>query len=390
VSGAGLYLLRQTYAPIRTEAVRQAMREIEGDLSFGGVNAVEQAFFPDAAQWLGSDRGNLILMDAAGQVFASLNDNFLQGQARLNLLTPRYHSGRSGRWSWGECGPAVILNEAGEILYRLSFLPDTAHHDEGDRSTAFGLDSPPYDAYFPPLNQALYRAYASYLENGVVYDDWEGEAPPDPDAVLSPETPGEGIRYEAWMEPPSVQRALLLGATQADVDAVKRYCAWEQEQLKQAGDLCAQLVADETKERFALAIYENNDQTNAAYNRTMRLWSWFANLLPVWIVGLMLLIVMMAFWVLRDARKRDFKPMLWGVLTLLGNVVTLIVYLIVRPTPARCPACGAGTHREYIACPMCGHALRAMCPSCGRAQESAWVCCPYCGRNRSEERRPKP
>ncbi len=29
VSGAGLYLLRQTYAPIRTEAVRQAMREMK-------------------------------------------------------------------------------------------------------------------------------------------------------------------------------------------------------------------------------------------------------------------------------------------------------------------------------------------------------------------------
>ncbi len=238
-----------------------------------------------------------------------------------------------------------------------------------------------------PLNQALYRAYASYLENGVAYDDWEGEAPPDPDAVLSPRHPAKGYATRrGWSPPPCKER--FCSARRRRMDAVKRYCAWEQEQLKQAGDLCAQLVADETKERFALAIYENNDQTNAAYNRTMRLWSWFANLLPVWIIGLMLLIVMMAFWCAGTAKAR-LQADAVGRPDALGNVVTLIVYLIVRPTPARCPACGAGTHREYIACPMRTCAARNVSER-GRAQESAWVCCPYCGGNHPEERRPKP
>ncbi len=97
-------------------------------------------------------------------------------------------------------------------------------------------------------------------------------------------------------------------------------------------------------------------------------------------------IVFLAFWVLLDARRRGHRhPMLWAVLTLIGNIIAFALYLITRPAPSTmaapkgsCPLCGAKLRSDFIACPGCGILLRAKCKTCGRALEKDWSFCPYC------------
>lgn len=102
------------------------------------------------------------------------------------------------------------------------------------------------------------------------------------------------------------------------------------------------------------------------------------------------IIVFLAFWVFVDAKKRgQSRPALWAALTLIGNVVTWIIYLMVRPQMAvgvtgqkvprgECPICGTKLKNDFIACPGCGILLRSRCKNCGRALENDWSFCPYC------------
>ncbi|MCI0459830.1 MAG: PLDc N-terminal domain-containing protein [Gemmataceae bacterium] len=67
----------------------------------------------------------------------------------------------------------------------------------------------------------------------------------------------------------------------------------------------------------------------------------------------------LAFWVLRDARKRDLGESagIWVVVVVGFPLIGLVVYLCCRPNGrmAWCPRC----HRELLAaltqCPHCGH-----------------------------------
>lgn len=104
-------------------------------------------------------------------------------------------------------------------------------------------------------------------------------------------------------------------------------------------------------------------------------------------------------WVYRDAQKRGMSGILWLLLVLIGNVIGLLIYAIVRsetpirrPTeagpagPACCPAdtcagCGKPLASGYIYCPYCGKSLKAVCPACGKPVEAEWKACPVCGAN---------
>ena len=102
------------------------------------------------------------------------------------------------------------------------------------------------------------------------------------------------------------------------------------------------------------------------------------------------IIVFLAFWVFVDAKKRGQKaPALWAILTLIGNVVAWIIYLMVRPQMVKnaagqpmakgvCPICGTKLKSDFIACPGCGILLRSRCKNCGKALENDWSFCPYC------------
>ena len=374
IMGAGLWFLRQGYGATRNEEVAEAMRDAQFDLSFGGVGAVIRMNMSDAEGWLGSANGNLIMLDKEGDVLGSANKNFLDGWEMLRLVVSPYHTSRRDSMGFYEDSAlALVLDREGQILCRFRLVAG------GDEPQAFGRENPDFAEWFPSINQPIYAAYVQYLEDGDVdYSGWEEEWSQEAFEDALEAFDGQ-IDSEAWMNNFDVLQALSNGATQADVDRVKQYCEWERDQLRQAGDWCAQMVRSDDGELYALALYENNEATNAGFNEMMRRWDLFYRLAPFWLFGLAVLILLMAFWAFRDARRRDFKPALWGILVLLGNVVALVIYLLVRPGDARCPACGAGVRRDFVACPMCGHALHTRCPSCGRAQEDAWVCCPYCG-----------
>jgi hypothetical protein len=102
-------------------------------------------------------------------------------------------------------------------------------------------------------------------------------------------------------------------------------------------------------------------------------------------------------WVYRDAEKRGMSGILWLLLVLIGNIIALIIYAIVRSeTPIRrsaqsgapgaaccppgaCPGCGKPLAAGYAFCPYCGRGLTKTCPACGKPVEESWKACPVCG-----------
>jgi double zinc ribbon protein len=97
------------------------------------------------------------------------------------------------------------------------------------------------------------------------------------------------------------------------------------------------------------------------------IWFWF--LLPSWVYV--------------DALQRDMpRPLLWAVLTLIGSVFALMVYLISRPTDVRefrCPQCSKVLNGSKAGCPYCGTDLSAVfCPQCQYPLKPDWSFCPSC------------
>lgn len=102
-------------------------------------------------------------------------------------------------------------------------------------------------------------------------------------------------------------------------------------------------------------------------------------------------------WVYRDAEKRGMSGILWLLLVLIGNVIGLLIYAIVRSeTPVRrptqageaqppggpagaCPACGKPLTAGHAFCPYCGKNLKKTCPVCGKPVAEEWKVCPACG-----------
>lgn len=101
-------------------------------------------------------------------------------------------------------------------------------------------------------------------------------------------------------------------------------------------------------------------------------------------------------WVYRDAEMRGMSGILWLLLVLIGNVIGLLIYAIVRSEtpvrrkdqgaaaappapPATCGGCGKPIGAGFEFCPYCGKAVKSVCPACGKPVESGWKVCPACG-----------
>jgi hypothetical protein len=133
---------------------------------------------------------------------------------------------------------------------------------------------------------------------------------------------------------------------------------------------------------------------------------WFDGFGPLSVFPLVLLPVALIvlwgavlIWVYRDAEKRGMSGILWLLLVLIGNVIGLLIYAIVRSeTPVRqqaggaalasdghgpdkCPGCGNALGTGYAFCPHCGKSLKKTCPVCGKPVEGSWKACPSCGTN---------
>lgn len=108
------------------------------------------------------------------------------------------------------------------------------------------------------------------------------------------------------------------------------------------------------------------------------------------IVSLILLVIwiLVIAWVYRDAERRKMNGLLWALLVLIGNLIGLIIYLIIR-TESRtrvpeenlpvCPGCQKPIQDDFAFCPSCGHVLKPQCPKCKTEIRNGWKICPHCG-----------
>jgi hypothetical protein len=105
-------------------------------------------------------------------------------------------------------------------------------------------------------------------------------------------------------------------------------------------------------------------------------------------IALFALWIFVLFWVYRDAESRGMSGILWTLLVLIGNVVGLIIYLIVRNESGgraqarpgeKCPSCGNPVASGFTYCPHCGSMLKPVCPSCHKPIDRSWKVCPNCG-----------
>lgn len=123
-------------------------------------------------------------------------------------------------------------------------------------------------------------------------------------------------------------------------------------------------------------------------------------------LGLLVLVFWLglAWWVLRDARRRVDDPWLVGLAALVALVVPFLgalVYLVFRAPEtladvhareiellalksrieqpeSRCPVCRARVEPSFLACPMCTSRLKQSCRSCTAPLDPMWQMCPYC------------
>ncbi len=111
-------------------------------------------------------------------------------------------------------------------------------------------------------------------------------------------------------------------------------------------------------------------------------------------VALIILWGAVLIWVYRDAEKRGMSGILWLLLVLIGNVIGLLIYAIVRSEtpvkrrdegagggagPEKCPGCGNRVGAGHSFCPYCGKSLKPTCPACGKMVDGSWKACPACG-----------
>jgi len=108
---------------------------------------------------------------------------------------------------------------------------------------------------------------------------------------------------------------------------------------------------------------------------------------------LLALWIMVIAWVYRDAERRGMNGVLWALLVLIGNLIGLLIYLIIRSErlPAKkavqtttCPSCQKTVEATFIFCANCGARLQAVCPGCNKPVDTSWKVCPNCGERLSK------
>jgi RNA polymerase subunit RPABC4/transcription elongation factor Spt4 len=118
--------------------------------------------------------------------------------------------------------------------------------------------------------------------------------------------------------------------------------------------------------------------------------------LPLHMLFFFFLWVAVTLGVYRDAQARGQNGLLWGLMVLVGNILGLIIYLIVRsqadsvrspmadsaigPGAVACPSCERPVRDNFAVCPYCGLELGKECRGCGKRVELDWRVCAYCGK----------
>ena len=251
--------------------------------------------------------------------------------------------------------------------------------------------------YFPDfgqyINQFIYRLAHDPLllgeETGwadLSFYEWQGET------VV-------GLDREEAAHGSTALRGLvseLNALTDEQRESLKEYVAWYDSALTASradnrNTVYARMLMSADGSRKAYLVYEYDYEklmpVRQAWERDDARRGRAANLAVCMIPAV---IVFLAFWVFVDAKRRgQSAPALWAVLTLIGNVITWIIYMMTRPQMTlslngkaaprgMCPLCGTKLKSDFIACPGCGILLRSRCKNCGHALENDWSFCPYC------------
>ena len=366
--GLGAVSVYCDHAYRETLSSNNALGELLDDLAAaadtGGAPAVENFDFSPYGLWEGkSDENfNAVLVDEDGAILARTGTLACGDMSTLDMMLARYErpidlpveaagDDSAVRTTYGRLG--LLLDESGQTVARF-----VAYDGNGAAPLKTGsVPTPTYVDSFPALDEQLYARMT---------DAGYGE---EQTAVVSDE----------------------------DVAAAEAYVRWENEELSQVGGLRADVraLSGAFAGRTLVSFYLDNDALRAVDAERMQLHACAVEAITAALILYAAFTLLLAVWVFRDARRRDFLPAMWGLLTLIGIRVAWLVYLLVRSRGAgsRCPRCGTALRMGFAYCPACGAQVRRSCPACGHAAEDGWKVCPYCGRElpkRAEEGRSAP
>ena len=348
--GLGAMSVYCDHAYRETLSSRNALGELLDDLAAaadtGGAPAMENFDFSPHGLWEGrtDENFNAVLVDEDGAILAQTGTLACGNISTLDVMLARYErpielSEADGssvhRTTWARLG--LLLGENG----RMPFIA----YCIGDAPLRTGsVPTPTYADSFPALDEQLYARMT---------DAGYGE---EQTATVSDE----------------------------EIAAAEAYVRWENEQLARVGELRADVrtLSGAFAGRTLVSFYLDNDALRAMDANRDQLHFLAVQAVTAALILYAAFTLLLAVWVFRDARRRDFLPAMWGLLTLIGNVVAWLVYMLVRSrgVGSRCPRCGTALREGFAYCPACGAQVRRCCPACGRAAEDGWKVCPYCGR----------
>lgn len=110
-------------------------------------------------------------------------------------------------------------------------------------------------------------------------------------------------------------------------------------------------------------------------------------IIPV-LIAILLIAVLLAVYVYRDARRREMNAPLWTLIVVFApGFIGLIIYLLVRGSHSdlSCPNCYKPVKSNFAVCPHCGTKLRPSCPNCFTPVEPGWSLCPQCAQPLPQE-----
>lgn len=221
------------------------------------------------------------------------------------------------RTDYGRLG--LLTGEDGQIIAR--FIAYCSGQDAPLKTDS--VSTPAYVQYFPSLDRELY-------------------------ARMTSEGYSEDQTYTVSDE---------------DIAKAEAYVRWENAELAQVGELRAEVrpLAGAFAGRTLVAFYLDNAQLRALDAARDQFHVWAVEAVTAALILYAVFSLLLAVWVFRDARKRDFLPAMWGLLTLIGNVVAWLVYMLVRSrgVGSRCPRCGTALRSDFAYCP----GLRARRPT---------------------------
>ena len=351
--GLGAVSVYCDHAYRETLSSNNALGELLDDLAaaadLGGAPAVEDFDVSSYGLWEGkSDENfNAVLVDEDGAILARTGTLACGDVSTLDMMLSRYErpielpaetaqdGSTAHRTTWARLG--VLLGESSRTPF-IAYCIGDAPLKTG------GVPTPTYADSFPALDEQL---YARMTDGGY----------------------GEG------------QTAAV---SEEEVAAAEAYVRWENEQLARVGELRADVrsLSGAFAGRTLVSFYLDNDALRAVDVERMQLHECAVEAVTAALILYAAFTLLLAVWVFRDARRRDFLPAMWGLLTLIGNVVAWLVYMLVRSrgVGSRCLRCGTALRMGFAYCPACGAQVRRSCPACGHAAEDGWKVCPYCGK----------